>query len=159
MFKSAQRGFTLIELVVVIVILGILAAFAVPRFARLDQQARVSSVRSLEGTLRSSAAMAHGQWLAQGRTGNVNMEGGGNLTFANDYPNASTIQRAIAQGTIGTGAGQFTATVSGNFVDFTLNGAFNPTNCRVRYTQATGANTAPNIATVAINTMQGNNGC
>lgn len=64
--KSAQGGFTLIELVVVIVILGILAAFAVPRFARMDGQARLASVRALEGSLRSASALTHGLWLATG---------------------------------------------------------------------------------------------
>jgi prepilin-type N-terminal cleavage/methylation domain-containing protein len=78
MTKSSQGGFTLIELVVVIVILGILAAFAVPRFARLDQQARIASVRSLEGTLRSGATMARAMWITTGQLpAGVNMEGGG----------------------------------------------------------------------------------
>ena len=43
--KKAQTGFTLIELVVVITILGILAAFAVPRFASLEGQARLAATQ------------------------------------------------------------------------------------------------------------------
>ena len=86
MVKSAQRGFTLIELVVVIVILGILAAFAVPRFARLDQQARIASVRAMEGTLRSSSALARSLWLSAGNNpANVNMEGA-NVVITAGYP-------------------------------------------------------------------------
>lgn len=51
----AAHGFTLVELAVVITILGVLAAFAIPRFLSLDSAARAASVQALAGTLRSTA--------------------------------------------------------------------------------------------------------
>ena len=64
-----QRGFTLIELVVVIVILGILPAIPLPRFMGLEDKARVATLTSMQGTLLSAATMAFGVWEAAGAGG------------------------------------------------------------------------------------------
>jgi len=58
MMDLKARGFTLIELVVVITILGILAAFAIPKFVALDQQARFATITGLGGSVKSAAALA-----------------------------------------------------------------------------------------------------
>ena len=55
---KSQSGFTMIELVVVIVILGILSAFAVPRFANLRGEARSAAVNGMSGGLRSAVGVA-----------------------------------------------------------------------------------------------------
>lgn len=162
MFKSArnlatqrgQGGFTLIELVVVIVILGILAAFAVPRFARLDGQARIASVRALEGSLKSASALAHGMWLAQGTNpATIAMEGAGNIAMnASGYPTATNagIRNTIDPQSISPGAngppGRFYTSIDGTAMNFRIVGAPNNSqNCRVQYIPPAAANGMPAI--------------
>lgn len=154
MYRSSQRGFTLIELVVVIVILGVLAAFAVPRFMGLETQARIASVNSLAGTLRSAASMAHSVYMARGNPANPVVIDGQSINFTNGYPDAATIGNLLAQGTTTANklAGAFTSNNAGTF---TLNGAVTPANCAVTYTAAP-ANGDPTIATVPPNLGGGN---
>lgn len=138
--QGAQAGFTLIELVVVIVILGILAATAIPRFIDMASQARVAKLNAARGTLQSAAALAHAQWVVTGSTAaTVSMEGTDNVAMTFGYPSAAGILNAA-----NLSATDYSTTTTGGVVSVSENPA--RANCFVTYTPATALNTPPVIS-------------
>lgn len=62
-----QVGFTIVELVVVIIILGILAATALPRFIDVSDEAHTAVVDAVKGSLATGSTQWHAKWLANGK--------------------------------------------------------------------------------------------
>ncbi|EKP0278711.1 prepilin-type N-terminal cleavage/methylation domain-containing protein [Aeromonas bestiarum] len=129
-----QAGFTLIELVIVIIILGILAVTAAPKFLNLQDDARYSAAQGVQAALQSASNLVYSKAVLEGKetaSAATSLTGLSGVQVIYGYPTATTISAAVTlDGWVVSGAG-------GTFVPQNTAG----NNCSVVYTQATSAAT------------------
>lgn len=173
-----QRGFTLIELVVVLTIVAILAAISVPRFVNLQREARIGHLQGVRGSVVAAATLIHSAMLSRrgvadaapcpagaGATADNQLSGagtacteGGLVRTANGYPAASTRGIVSAAG-LGTSFDPSVADLATDGYLVTFTGATMsieridasaPSTCGFTYTEPVAAATAPAFSSVVI---------
>ncbi len=163
--KNKNLGFTLIELVIVIVILGVLAAIAAPKFIDVNSEAKEATIKAMGGAMHSAAQLVYAKAVLQNKEkqplANVDIDGDGvdDVETKYGYPSASR-----ANGLSVVMAGDFaqdwtwsttftetlfyasTSAIAGPTGQYVNQVPFLNTNCYVTYAAATAVGDLPTIA-------------
>ncbi|PSV02309.1 type II secretion system protein [Photobacterium leiognathi] len=141
-----QKGFTLIELVVVIVILGILAVTAAPKFMNLQTDARNASLEGLKGAIQGAAGITYGKAAVKGQEGEDGSisEAGSTVTLKYGYPIATSASLSLIVNGLHSGNKEWKAFEPASAADDSISYTFanqkadnTQTKCYVTYAQAT----------------------
>jgi MSHA pilin protein MshA len=149
-----QKGFTLIELIIVIVVLGILAVTAAPQFINFQSDAREATVKGAQASIQGAMQLTYAKSLIDGSdaaaTGTVETEDG-TIDIIYGYPAAEGTAPnggiAAAAGLAGTEWASSATAATPNVITFSPGDTVNAS-CAVVYTEATDADTPAEVTSV-----------
>lgn len=145
-----SKGFSLIELVIVIVIIGVLSVVAIPKYIEIRSDARVASIQTALGAVRAASAMVRALYLAPGGApASVSLDGV-SINIVNGYAASASPGIALAAGISdgGSASGSYSVSATSTATTISVNGATMSTNCRVVYNTAASVSTPPVITVV-----------
>ncbi|MBV8208620.1 MAG: prepilin-type N-terminal cleavage/methylation domain-containing protein [Burkholderiaceae bacterium] len=154
--RRKSLGFTLVELIIVILIIGILSALALPRFINMGADARTAKAQAILGATRSASQVVRAASLVRsqtGATGSVTVDGV-SINTVYGYPAAT--QTGNGAGGIVDASGLDTSANNNDAITLTgggasalviqVNGSATPASCSVSYTAPTVADSEPIIS-------------
>lgn len=154
-----NKGFTLIELVVVIVILGILSVVALPKFINLTDDSRKAVMEGLAASIKSTVTMVHAKALIHKKLVGTDVVEGDGLYFSivNSYPNSHQMGDGSGDSAVNATSiiGALDKTIPLIQVQLTVNGVRSTTfsysnlgdGCQVIYKEALSADEPPIVET------------